>query len=425
MAIFSDDLRLNADADVSFSNVDGAAIQRVWNISVPPGELKRCGTWYYNEGAIGLLIQVSSIQSGNSGTTQYFLQSGFSGGGDASSQNGSWHRLLPFNVGVGHGVGPDTGRNTNSFRVYIGGASVQGNYTKELGIYNGNSVTFAMRVTVTELSRGLTFTDNSALANIPNASLTVSDPIYSVNEMGIGRELFIGNNGIQNGSTASVEGSWGAGARNGIVTYLESPIDGRSGIGIGCNKEPIIVNRLQTDGTLIRLRQDGNTEGEITVNGGTVSYGGGHLSRWSQLPGLSNTDTEARPTIYPGTLMSNLDEMCEWVGEDNDQLNKTQVSNIEGDPNVTGIFTMWDESDDTGEYLNDFWIAMTGDLYIRIGSETTVARGDLLMSAGDGTAKPQGDDIVRSKTIAKVTSTYRTREYPDGSYCVPCTLMAC
>ena len=118
MAIFSDDLRLNADADVSFSNVDGAAIQRVWNISVPPGELKRCGTWYYNEGAIGLLIQVSSIQSGNSGTTQYFLQSGFSGGGDASSQNGSWHRLLPFNVGVGHGVGPDTGRNTNSCLLY-------------------------------------------------------------------------------------------------------------------------------------------------------------------------------------------------------------------------------------------------------------------------------------------------------------------
>ena len=425
MAIFSDDLRLNAGADVGFNNVEGAAVQRVWNISVPSGELKRCGVWNYNEGSIGLLIQVSSITSGNSGTTQYFLQSGFSGGGDASSQNGAWHRLLPFNVGVGHGQGPDTGRNTTSFRVYIGGASIQGNYTKELGIYNGNSVTMGLRVTVTELSRGLTFTDNSALANIPNASLTISDPIYSINEMGIGRELFIGNNGIQNGSTSSVEGSWGAGARNGIVTYLESPVDGRSGIGIGCNKEPIVVNRLETDGTLIRLRQDGNTEGEITVSGGTVSYGGGHLSRWSQLPGLSNTDTEARPTIYPGTLMSNLDEMCEWVGEDNDQLNKTQVSNIEGDPNVTGIFTMWDECDDTGEYLNDFWIAMTGDLYIRIGSETTVARGDLLMSAGDGTAKPQGDDIVRSKTVAKVTSTYHTREYPDGSYCVPCTLMAC
>jgi len=54
-----------------------------------------------------------------------------------------------------------------------------------------------------------------------------------------------------------------------------------------------------------------------------------------------------------------------------------------------------------------------------------VNRGDLLMSAGDGTAKPQGDDIVRSKTIAKVTSTSVTCTYEDGSYCVPCVLMAC
>ena len=47
------------------------------------------------------------------------------------------------------------------------------------------------------------------------------------------------------------------------------------------------------------------------------------------------------------------------------------------------------------------------------------------MSAGDGTAKPQDDDIVRSKTIAKVTSTVVSETYADGSYCVPCVLMAC
>jgi hypothetical protein len=70
-------------------------------------------------------------------------------------------------------------------------------------------------------------------------------------------------------------------------------------------------------------------------------------------------------------------------------------------------------------------MAMTGDMIIRIGEGVTVARGDLLMSAGDGTAKPQGDDIVRSKTIAKVTSTHVTCTYEDGSYCVPCVLMAC
>jgi hypothetical protein len=68
---------------------------------------------------------------------------------------------------------------------------------------------------------------------------------------------------------------------------------------------------------------------------------------------------------------------------------------------------------------------MTGDFIIRIGSGVAVERGDLLMSAGDGTAKPQDDDIVRSKTVAKVTSTHVTCTYYDGSYCVPCVLMAC
>jgi hypothetical protein len=72
-----------------------------------------------------------------------------------------------------------------------------------------------------------------------------------------------------------------------------------------------------------------------------------------------------------------------------------------------------------------FTARWTGDFVIRIAGDVTVERGDLLMSAGDGTAKPQDDDIIRSKTIAKVTSTNVSCTYEDGSYCVPCVLMAC
>ena len=75
--------------------------------------------------------------------------------------------------------------------------------------------------------------------------------------------------------------------------------------------------------------------------------------------------------------------------------------------------------------MNDYYLAMTGDFIIRIAEGVTVERGDLLMSAGDGTAKPQDYDIIRSKTIAKVTSTNVSCTYEDGSYCVPCVLMAC
>jgi len=171
------------------------------------------------------------------------------------------------------------------------------------------------------------------------------------------------------------------------------------------------------DGTILAFRSAGVNEGAVSISGTTVTYGGGHLARWSQL--LNNVDPSE---ILKGTVMSNLDEMCDWGEEDNEQLNRTKISDIEGDPNVAGVFVSTSFNDE-GPF--DFYVGMTGDMVIRIAQGTTVARGDLLMSAGDGTAKPQDDDIVRSKTIAKVTSTNVSETYADGSYCVPCVLMAC
>jgi hypothetical protein len=193
----------------------------------------------------------------------------------------------------------------------------------------------------------------------------------------------------------------------------------RGRLNIGTNAAfSMGLNRLADDGNFIIFAQDATQEGSISVSGTTVSLNGGHLTRWSQLPGNAE-----RTEILRGTVLTNLDEMCEWGGEDNEQLNRMQVSSVEGDPNVAGVFQCWDDDDEI--YTNDFYCAMTGDFVIRIAQGTTVARGDLLMSAGDGTAKPQDDDIVRSKTIAKVTSTVVSATYADGSYCVPCVLMAC
>jgi hypothetical protein len=184
----------------------------------------------------------------------------------------------------------------------------------------------------------------------------------------------------------------------------------------------MFVNRLSNDGQLIQFRQDTVEEGNISVSGTTVSYNGGHLSRYAQT--LAPKDD----SLLKGTVLSNLDEMNEYIDVDgnpvdNEQLNKVKVSDVEGDANVAGVFVNW--SHDTPHDLDEINMAMTGDMIIRIAQGVTVQRGDLLMSAGDGTAKPQGDDIVRSKTIAKVTSTHVTCTYEDGSYCVPCVLMAC
>jgi hypothetical protein len=215
----------------------------------------------------------------------------------------------------------------------------------------------------------------------------------------------------------------------GIVTSKTSNIGSVTGAGWGLDPsgaaiftvsgaECLYVNREVNDGSIISIRQAGAEEGTISVSGTTVSYNGAHLSRWSQLPSGAE-----RIEILRGSVLSNIDEMCEWGDEENEQLNRMKVSDVEGDKNVSGVFQAWDDDDDT--YTNDFYCAMTGDFIIRIAEGVTVERGDLLMSAGDGTAKPQDDDIIRSKTIAKVTSTNVSCTYEDGSYCVPCVLMAC
>jgi hypothetical protein len=183
----------------------------------------------------------------------------------------------------------------------------------------------------------------------------------------------------------------------------------------------VLTINQNADGDIIVFDVSNSAQGKISVSGSTVSYNGGHLARWSQA-----TDGNRITGLVKGTVMTNLDQMAKWtkdgVTEDNEQLNCMAVSSVEGDVNVAGVFVNWDYDDDG---FNDMNVAMTGDMVICIAKGTTVERGDLLMSAGDGTAKPQGDDIVRSKTIAKVTSKTVSHTYDDGTYLVPCVLMAC
>jgi hypothetical protein len=213
------------------------------------------------------------------------------------------------------------------------------------------------------------------------------------------------------GKTSSALGTAGSELQSsGVLTVTTN--------GTGC----AIFNRLTNDGLLVEFAQATTVEGSISVSGTTVSYNGGHLSRWAQ------TTTAKDESLVKGTVLSNLDEMNVYTDSegnpvDNEQLNKVKVSDVEGDFNVAGVFVNW--SHDEAHDVDEINMAMTGDMIIRIAQGVTIQRGDLLMSAGDGTAKPQGDDIIRSKTVAKVTSTHVTCTYADGSYCVPCVLMAC
>ena len=67
-------------------------------------------------------------------------------------------------------------------------------------------------------------------------------------------------------------------------------------------------------------------------------------------------------------------------------------------------------------------IASLGTHVVRVNKDVTVSKGDLLVSNGDGTAKVQDDDIIRTKSIGKVIANVKQETYDDGSYTVPCAL---
>ena len=76
-----------------------------------------------------------------------------------------------------------------------------------------------------------------------------------------------------------------------------------------------------------------------------------------------------------------------------------------GDTRVYGVVENFrpEQTDDTGNTQPaQFNIAGIGVGHIRVTG--SCAGGDLLESNGDGLAKVQDDDIIRSKTIGKVTA---------------------
>ena len=226
----------------------------------------------------------------------------------------------------------------------------------------------------------------------------------------------------------------------------------------------LLINRMGSDGTLQEFEAAGNLEGTISVSGSTVSYNGFTGTHWSR---FQNNST---PTILRGTVLETLDEMCDWynlefdiitqdddgndvtstkkvshVLLDNQSVGNTVTYNHKGTDyeativketdvkhmmskvsdttdakNVYGVFVAYDLD---GEGYNDFYVASVGSFVVRIKANETIAKGDLLQSNGDGTAKVQTDDNIKSSSFAKVLSTTVIETYDDGSFIVPCSLM--
>jgi hypothetical protein len=240
----------------------------------------------------------------------------------------------------------------------------------------------------------------------------------------------------------------------------------------------LLINRMGSDGTLQEFEHNGTLEGTISVSGATVSYNGFTGTHWSRF--IDNST----PTILRGTVLESLDEMCDWyqlhftdskgnthkishklldsqsvgdvitylydtglktpptedeegniipggeaitenvqatiVKEDDVKHIMSKISDTTNAKNVYGVFIDYDND---GEGYNDFYVASVGSYVVRIKQGETIAKGDLLQSNGDGTAKVQSDDNVKSSSFAKVLSTTKIETYEDGSFIVPCSLM--
>jgi len=167
------------------------------------------------------------------------------------------------------------------------------------------------------------------------------------------------------------------------------------------NGTVMLVNRSGSDGNLFNLRQAGSEEGTISVSGSTVSYNG--------FSGLHESSGIASDTPV-GTVCSTIDELDTYPdkqkapdgtskdhpkkGQNRADHAKVKVSDSAGDKRVYGVLQSYSEN---GKPL----VASVGIGSVRVTG--ACAGGDLLESNGDGTAKVQSDDIVKSKTIGKVT----------------------
>ena len=234
-----------------------------------------------------------------------------------------------------------------------------------------------------------------------------------------------------------------------------------TGVGqFSCTGGVALRTNRGSDGHVMGFHSGGTQEGTVSISGSTTSYNAFSGSHWSRL-----TDN-SKPTILKGTVIETIDEMCDWyqitftvpatdeeeefiskipyalqdgqsvgdtvtynhngtdyeatiIKEADNKHPKCKISDTADSTRVYGVFADWDNDDDT---VNDMFVTAIGTHVVRVNQDETVSAGDLIVSNGDGTAKVQDDDIIRSKTIGKVLTNIKQETYDDGSYTVPCAL---
>ena len=256
------------------------------------------------------------------------------------------------------------------------------------------------------------------------------------------------------GKTSSSITVQGAHISNGISNFVMS------------GERALDISRRTNDGALINFWNSSTSlVGSISVSGGTVSYNPFLGSHWGRL------EDNSKPNILPGTILDTVNKLITWLGavfyvngekkiityygdkvpgdtvnieyenteyealvieeSDGEELNKhvcVKINDTPASKSVFGVFLGWDNSKaqiEDEEFIdswNDMYCAAVGNYFIRVANGQTPKIGDLIESDGNGCGVVQDDDIIRSKTVAKITSTIPQMTYDDGSFLVTCVL---
>lgn len=312
----------------SSSEDSGLTFQRVFRKnSVSAGQLYKIAEYEDTEGDVAIEIQVSSETPSHSGTSTYRFQGGF------RQLIGSYYRIYPFNDGGGHGDGPDTGLDSNAWNLFIYGTTVSGSdykYGVAIHVPAGRS-TKNFVITITELKRGMTFTDQSSSAVI--TSFTNSGNIYSHNNLIVGNRIGVGKvpttaidvNGTV--TATSFSGSFTGGVSAGIATISDQLIL------TGTNDTTTGGGQLYLNG-LTGNRIDFNTNGVAAPAFTTRSAG----TKLVLYPAIGGSSSDYALGIESGTLwysVPNTTSVHRWYGGTTSMMNLTN-SNLTVNGNISG-----------------------------------------------------------------------------------------
>ena len=206
----------------------------------------------------------------------------------------------------------------------------------------------------------------------------------------------------------------GANSGTGVTIKNNGRILVQADDGVDSNAVPLRIGRLNHDAgdTIVLFSTNGDARGSVTESSGTVSFNafmGSHITQDVPSDTLEGTVLEST-----GDLIDSTDEDYKGYVQQK-RLTKCKVSDTEDSNNVYGVFQT--EAKSGLQYASAL-----GSFFVRVHKDETVALGDLLSSKGDGTAKVQSDDIIRSSTIGKVTSLTKKVTHSDGSFLLPCVL---